>query len=90
MRFGIRSRCESRRQSRLLRKSLSRTHWRRHTLRPLPKAAAMLILARQTAGRNLGQSRIFGAARRADFRAASMPRRHHVMVKSPMLSDFSR
>ena len=73
----------------LLRKSVSSTDGCGYALRPLPEAAAMLILARKTAGGELERSRILGLSL-ANFWTARMARGHDVMVCSRMLGDFMR
>ncbi len=71
----------------LLRKSVSGTRGCGYALRPLPEAAAMLFLARQTAGSELEQSYILGVAKPRTTRMACW---HCVVVSALVLSHFTR
>ncbi len=68
------------------RKSVSGTHGCGYAQRPLPEAAAMRILTRQTAGSKLERSRIPGLAKP---RTAQMACGHDVVVSALVLSHFT-
>src|SRR5271157_2771576 len=71
----------------LLRKSVSGTRGCGYALRPLLEAAAMLFLARHTAGSELDRNAILGVAKPRTTRMAG---RHGVVVSALMLSHFPR
>ncbi|MFI5118469.1 MAG: hypothetical protein ACHP8B_17410 [Terriglobales bacterium] len=71
----------------LVRKSIPDTHGCEYALRPLPEAAAMLFLARQTAGSELERNRNLGVAK---ARTTGMAGEHDMMVNGLGRSQFTR